>query len=218
MNNDHFSCPGNAFSGFFRENSFRGESMDVGNIIFWGVLIFGTLAILGYFFVIYNGLISLKENNKKSWANIDVILKQRYDELPKLISVCESYAEFEKSVLDRLMSAREGYMRAGTVNQKAQASGEISSALTGLFALAENYPELKTNNNFLQLQNRISHLEESLADRREFYNDSVNNYNIRIQQIPDLFVARFLNFNCEELFNVPEIERQDVKIKIKLPS
>jgi LemA protein len=192
--------------------------MDVGNIIFWGVLIFGTLAVLGYFLVIYNGLISLKENNKKSWANIDVILKQRYDELPKLISVCESYAEFEKSVLDRLMSAREGYMQAGSVNQKAQASGEISSALTGLFALAENYPDLKTNNNFLQLQNRISHLEESLADRREFYNDSVNNYNIRIQQIPDLFVARFLTFHCEELFNVPEIERQDVKIKIELPS
>ena len=191
--------------------------MEMSSIIFWGVLIFGVLAILGYFLVIYNGLISLKENNKKSWANIDVILKQRYDELPKLIAVCESYAEFEKSVLDRLMAAREGYMRAGSVNQKAMASGEISSALTGLFALAENYPDLKTNNNFLQLQNRISHLEESLADRREFYNDSVNNYNIRIQQIPDLFVAKFLNFNCEELFNVPEIERQDVKIKIKLP-
>jgi LemA protein len=192
--------------------------MDMSGIVFLGVLIFGVLAILGYILVIYNGLISLKENRKKSWANIDVILKQRYDELPKLISVCESYAEFEKSILDRLMEAREGYMRAGTVSQKAQASGQISSALQGLFALAENYPDLKTNNNFLQLQNRISHLEESLADRREFYNDSVNNYNIRIQQIPDLFVARFLTFHCEELFNVPEIERQDVKIKIKLPS
>jgi len=192
--------------------------MDMTGIIFWGVLIFGVLAILGYLFVIYNGLISLKENMKKSWANIDVILKQRYDELPKLISVCESYAEFEKSILDRLMEAREVYMKAGTVNQKAQASGKISSALSGLFALAENYPDLKSNNNFLQLQNRISNLEESLADRREFYNDSVNNYNIRIQQIPDLFVARFLNFDCEDLFQVPEIERQDVDIKIKLPS
>jgi LemA protein len=191
--------------------------MEMSSVIFWGVLIFGVLAILGYVLVIYNGLISLRENRKKSWANIDVILKQRYDEIPKLISVCESYAEFEKSILDRLMTAREGYMRAGTVNQKAEASGKISSALNGLFALAENYPDIKTNNNFLQLQNRISHLEESIADRREFYNDSVNNYNIRIQQIPDLFVARFLNFHCEELFNVPEIERQDVKIKIKLP-
>ncbi len=192
--------------------------MDMSNIIIFGVLIFGVLAILGYIFVIYNGLISLKENMKKSWANIDVMLKQRYDELPKLVSVCESYAEFEKSVLDRLMEAREGYMRADTVSQKAKASGAISSALSGLFALAENYPDLKSNNNFLQLQNRISHLEESLADRREFYNDSVNNYNIRIQQIPDLFVANFLNFTCEDPFQVPETERQDVDIKIKLPS
>ncbi|NIP99904.1 MAG: LemA family protein, partial [Nitrospinaceae bacterium] len=87
-------------------------------------------------------------------------------------------------------------------------SGEISSALKGLFALAENYPDLKTNKNFMQLQNRISHLEESLADRREFYNDSVNNYNIRIQQIPDVFVAGFLNYEKEELFQVREEERQ----------
>lgn len=196
----------------------RGETMGMSSILFFGVMIFGILAILGYTFVIYNGLISLKENMKKSWANIDVLLKQRYDELPKLVSVCESYAEFEKSILDRLMEAREGYMRAGTVSQKAEASGQISSALGGLFALAENYPDLKSNNNFLQLQNRISHLEESLADRREFYNDSVNNYNIRIQQIPDLFVASFLKFDSEDLFQVPEIERQDVDIKIKLPS
>lgn len=192
--------------------------MSMNSIIIFGVLIFGTLAVLGYIFVIYNGLISLKENMKKSWANIDVLLKQRYDELPKLVSVCESYAEFEKSVLDRLMEAREGYMHADTVSQKAKASGAISSALGGLFALAENYPDLKSNNNFLQLQRRISHLEESLADRREFYNDSVNNYNIRIQQIPDLFVASFLSLDCEDLFQVPEEERQDVDINIKLPS
>lgn len=209
---------GSAFGSSQGREIIRGENMSMSSIIIFGVLIFGTLAVIGYIFVIYNGLISLKENMKKSWANIDVLLKQRYDELPKLVSVCESYAEFEKSVLDRLMEAREGYMRADTVSQKAKASGAISSALSGLFALAENYPDLKSNNNFLQLQNRISHLEESLADRREFYNDSVNNYNIRIQQIPDLFVANFLRFDCEDLFQVPEEERQDVAINIKLPS
>lgn len=190
--------------------------MSTGSIIIIGTLIFGTMAILGYIFVIYNGLISLKENYKKSWSNIDVILKQRYAELPKLVSVCEGYAEFEKSVLDRLMQAREGYLHARSVNEKAEVSGKISSALGGLFALAENYPDLKSNKNFLQLQNRISELEESLADRREFYNDSVNNYNIRIQQIPDLFVASFLQFKCEDLFQVPEYERQDVDIKFNL--
>jgi len=191
--------------------------MDSASIVIWGIVLFGVLAVLGYVLVIYNGLISLKENIKKSWANIDVILKQRYDELPKLISVCESYAEFEKGVLDRLMKARESYFRADGVKGKAEASGQISSALKGIFALAENYPDLKTNNNFLQLQSRISHLEETLADRREFYNDSVNNYNIRIQQIPDLFVANFLNFTVEDMFQVHETERQDVPVRIKIP-
>jgi LemA protein len=192
--------------------------MEISSIIILGVLFFGVIAIVGYVFMIYNGLISLKENIKKSWANIDVILKQRYDELPKLIKVCESYAAFETGVLDRLMSARENYFKATSVGKKAQASGEISAALQGIFGLAENYPDLKTNQNFMQLQDRISHLEETLADRREFYNDSTNNYNIRIQQIPDVFVARFLAYQAEELFQVAEYERRDVEIDIKLPN
>ena len=192
--------------------------MEISSIIVLGIMLFGVIAVVGYVFMIYNGLISLKENIKKSWANIDVILKQRYDELPKLIKVCESFAAFETGVLDRLMSARENYFKAKSVGKKAQASGEISAALQGIFGLAENYPDLKTNQNFMQLQDRISHLEETLADRREFYNDSTNNYNIRIQQIPDVFVARFLAYQVEELFQVAEHERQDVEIDIKLPN
>lgn len=191
--------------------------MSTATIIVLGVLLFGVLGIVGYFIMIYNGLISLKENIKKSWSNIDVILKQRYDELPKLISVCESFAQFEKGVIDRITKARENYGQARTVSEKSQASGQVSAALSGLFAIAENYPELKSNENFMQLQGRISHLEESLADRREFYNDSVNNYNIRIKQIPDVFVANMLRYEDEVMFQVSEQERQDVKIDIKLP-
>lgn len=191
--------------------------MSTATIIVLGVILFGLLGVVGYFVMIYNGLISLKENIKKSWANIDVILKQRYDELPKLISVCESFAQFEKGVIDRITKARENYGKARSVGQKSKASGEVSGALMGLFAVAENYPELKTNENFMQLQKRISHLEESLADRREFYNDSVNNYNIRIKQIPDVFIANMLRYQDEELFQVSEQERQDVDINIKLP-
>ncbi len=191
--------------------------MSTATIIVLGVILFGLLGVVGYFIMVYNGLISLKENIKKSWANIDVILKQRYDELPKLISVCESFAQFEKGVIDRITKARENYGQARTVGQKSKASGEVSGALMGLFAVAENYPELKTNENFMQLQKRISHLEESLADRREFYNDSVNNYNIRIKQIPDVFIANMLRYQDEELFQVSEQERQDVDINIKLP-
>lgn len=179
--------------------------------------LFVIVSLIAYAFTIYNNLISLKENIKKSWANIDVILKQRHDEIPKLISVCESYAQFEKGILDRLMKARENYFGAKGVSKKAAASGEVSAALGGLFAIAESYPELKTNEHFMNLQNRISHMEETLADRREFYNDSANNYNIRIQQIPDVIIAGFLNYQKEELFQVSERDRQDVKIDIKLP-
>ena len=184
-------------------------------ILLIGLFVF--VSLIAYAFTIYNNLISLKENIKKSWSNIDVILKQRHDEIPKLISVCESYAQFEKGILDRLMKARENYFGAKSVGKKAAASGEVTAALGGLFAIAENYPELKSNEHFMNLQNRISHMEETLADRREFYNDSVNNYNIRIQQIPDVFVAGFLNYQKEELFQVSEQDRQDVKIDIKLP-
>ena len=191
--------------------------MSTGILIFLGIFLFGALAIVGYFITIYNGLISLKENIKKSWSNIDVILKQRHDELPKLISVCESYAEFEHGVLDRLMKAREKYFKARGVTKKSEASNEITAALQGIFALAENYPDLKTNKNFMQLQERISHLEETLADRREFYNDSVNNFNIRIKQIPDVLVAGMLNYHDEEMFKVSQKEREDIKIDIKIP-
>ena len=187
------------------------------NFNFFGIVLFGALAIVGYFITIYNGLISLKENIKKSWSNIDVILKQRHDELPKLISVCESYSEFEKGILDRLMKAREKYFKASGVAKKSEASNEVTAALQGIFALAENYPDLKANKNFMQLQERISHLEETLADRREFYNDSVNNYNIRIKQIPDVLVAGMLNYQDEEMFKVSQKEREDVKINIKIP-
>ena len=191
--------------------------MSTGILIFLGIFLFGALAIIGYFITIYNGLISLKENIKKSWSNIDVILKQRHDELPKLISVCESYTEFEKGILDRLMKAREKYFKASGVTKKSEASNEVTAALQGIFALAENYPDLKANKNFMQLQDRISHLEETLADRRELYNDSVNNYNIRIKQIPDVLVAGMLSYRDEEMFKVSEKERQDVKIDIKIP-
>jgi LemA protein len=191
--------------------------MSTGILIFLGIFLFGALAIVGYFITIYNGLISLKENIKKSWSNIDVILKQRHDELPKLISVCESYSEFETGVLDRLMKAREKYFKASGVAKKSEASNEVTAALQGIFALAESYPDLKANKNFMQLQDRISHLEETLADRREFYNDSVNNYNIRIKQIPDVLVAGMLSYRDEEMFKVSQKEREDVKIDIKIP-
>ncbi len=174
--------------------------------------------VIGYFVTIYNGLIRLKNNIKKAWSNIDVLLKQRHDELPKLVKVCESYMQYEKKTLENITKARSFYNSADSVKEKSKANNMISDALKSLFAVAENYPDLKANQNFMQLQGRITSLEDNIADRREFYNESVNNYNIRIAQLPDVIVARILNYTPETLFEVIEEDRKDVDININVPA
>ncbi len=188
--------------------------MAIGTMMVIG-LIAGLLviAVLGYFIIVYNSLIRLKNNIKKAWANIDVMLKQRAEELPKLIDSVKGYMKHEKSTLEELTKARTAFLSAKTMAQKAKADNVISGALKTIFAVAENYPNLKANENFIQLQNRISSLENELADRREFYNDSVNNYNIRIATIPDVFFARMLKYTSEEMFKASEAEKKDVKVK-----
>jgi LemA protein len=171
------------------------------------------IGIVGYIVGIYNGLVHLRENIKKSWANIDVLLKQRSDELPKLVASVKGYMKHEKELLVQLTEARTAIMGAKTTAQKAKADGEISAALKSIFAVAENYPQLKANESFLQLQNRISELENSLADRREFYNDSANTFNIRIKSFPDMIVAGRMRLQEAEMFKVGEAEKQDVKIE-----
>ncbi|MEK6967570.1 MAG: LemA family protein [Nanoarchaeota archaeon] len=172
------------------------------------------LVVIGYLVSIYNGLVTLKNNIKKSWANIEVLLKQRSDELPKLVESVKGYMKHEKTLLTDLTKARTAIMSAKTMSAKASADNMITGALKSIFAVAENYPNLKANENFIQLQGRISGLENELADRREFYNDSVNTYNIRIQSFPDMIFARSFGFTESfEMFKVTEAEKQDVKIK-----
>ena len=185
----------------------------MGLIIGLAVLLFIVLGVILYFTSIYNGLIILSKNIDKAWANIDVLLKQRHDEIPKLIKVCEGYMKYERQTLEKITAARTACLNAKNVGELSQAEGELARSLKTLFAVAENYPELKANQNFVQLQQRVSYLENQLADRREFYNDSVNNYNIRINQIPDLFVAQMLRLVAKELFKIIEEEKQDVEIK-----
>ncbi|MGD0923080.1 MAG: LemA family protein, partial [Terriglobia bacterium] len=139
------------------------------------------VGIFLYFITIYNSLVRLRNDMDKAWANIDVLLKQRHDELPKLIETCKGYMQYEQKTFQMIVEARTSFMKATTVAEKAQADNLISGALKSLFAVSENYPDLKANNNFMQLQKRISELEERIADRREFFNDDVNTYNIRIQ-------------------------------------
>jgi LemA protein len=122
--------------------------------------------------------------------------------------------QYEQKTFEMITEARTAYMKANSVAEKAQADNMITGALKSLFAVSENYPELKANNNFMQLQGRITELEEKIADRREFFNDDVNTYNIRIQQLPDVFVARMLNLQPRQLFKVEEADRQDVEVKM----
>ncbi len=175
----------------------------------------GLLAVIliGMLISIYNGLIVLKNNIRKSFANIDVLLKQRTDELPKLIETVKGYMKHEKTLLTDLTKMRTQFMNAKTMSKKAAFDDMITGALKTLFAVAENYPNLKANENFIKLQERISGIENELADRREFYNDSVNTFNIRIQSFPDMIVARWMKLTPEELFKASEADRKDVEVK-----
>ena len=178
------------------------------------VVVLVVVGVFIYFITIYNSLVRLKNDIDKAWANIDVLLKQRHDELPKLIETCKGYMQYEQKTFQLITEARTSFMKANTVAEKAQAYNMISGALKSLFAVSENYPDLKANNNFMQLQKRISELEERIADRREFFNDDVNTYNIRIQQLPDVFVAKMLSLQRRDLFKVSEEDRRDVEVKL----
>lgn len=177
------------------------------------VLVLGVVILVGWFVGVYNSLVRLKNNIRKAWSNIDVLLKQRHDELTKLLETVKGYMQYEKEVLTKVTEARTAFMKAQSVGEKALADNMMAGALKSLFAVAENYPELKADRSFQQLGSRISEIENQIADRREFYNDSVNTYNIRIQQIPDVFIARMLGYTPEELFKAEDSDRADVEIK-----
>lgn len=192
--------------------------MHVGEIIVTALIGFVLIGGIGYFMTIYNGLVAMKNNIGRSWANIDVLLKQRHDELPKLVKTCEAYMQHERAVFDKLSEARGAVMRAKTVGERGKAENFLTQALGQFFAVAEAYPDLKANHSFLALQNRITEVENHIADRREFYNDTVTVFNTRIQQIPDMFVANWLRFTPEELFKIDPRHREDVNIEFKQAS
>jgi LemA protein len=172
-----------------------------------------SVGFISYFVGIYNSLVTLKNDIDRSFSNIDVLLKQRHDELPKLIETCKGYMQYEQKTLQAVTEARTAYMRATTPEQKAQADNMVSGALKTLFAVAEKYPDLKANTNFMQLQERVTGLEEKIAGQRSSYNQDVNDYNIRIAQIPASFVAGCMHLQPHALFQVAETDREDVQVK-----
>ncbi len=179
--------------------------------IFWIVL---ALAVV-YAITLYNSLVNVKNAVSKAWANIDVLLKQRHEELPKLVDTCKQYMQYEQSTLEKVIQARSRVAearQAHDVGALGLAEGALRSGLGQLFALAESYPELKANEQFLHLQSRISGLENAIADRREFYNESVNINNVAIEQFPGVLVARAFNFKAFELLKFAAAELKDIDI------
>ena len=181
------------------------------------LILLAVIVVLIFFSIfIYNNLVTLKHSVSKSWSNIDVLLKQRHDELPKLVEVCKQYMQYEQETLEKITQARSAVMDArsgGDIKQLGQAESQLRMGLGHLFALAENYPELKANNSFQQLQGRITQLENGIADRREVYNEAVNLNNVRIEQFPDVIVARILNFKDFSLLEFTEEEKSDVNMQ-----
>src|SRR5208282_1097169 len=188
----------------------------MGSSIISGLAMFLFVAgVLVYAVILYNSLVRLRNENDRAFANIDVLLKQRHDEIPNLIETVKGYMQHEQQTLLAVTQARAASMNAASIGQKAVADLQVASALRGLFAVAENYPQLKANENFLKLQNRITELEERIADRREFFNDDVNTYNTRISQIPEVFVASFMELKPRSMFQVSDEDRKLVEVKFQ---
>lgn len=176
-------------------------------------LIVGILLIiiaLSFFIGIYNKLVMLKNNIEKAFKNIDVILMQRAEEVPELVKIVSGYVQHESSMLTKLTELRTAVLNSSTIDEKIATSGQLSKATRELFAVSENYPALLSNNNFLELQKRVSQMEDKIADRREYYNDSVNLYNIGIEEFPNVLIAGMLGYKQRTLFNVlPEEKAYD---------
>jgi len=186
--------------------------MEVAVFVLIGLLV----VLIGYAIIIYNNLVSLKHAVSQAWSNIDVLLKQRHDELPKLVETCKQYMKHERETLEQVMRARAAVSDArakGDVGAVGEAESGLRLGLGNLFAVAEAYPDLKANESFQHLQARISGLENSIADRREFYNAAVNHNNVRIEQFPDLLIANAFNFGAAQLLEFSDAEIADVDIK-----
>jgi LemA protein len=179
------------------------------------------LIVLVYAIGLYNGLVALRQRVRQAWANIDVLLKQRHDELPKLIDTCKRYMQYEQETLERVIRARNAVQEArsgGDVGALGAAEQELRSSVGRLFGLVENYPQLKADESFQALQARISGLEEAIADRRELYNEQVQINNTRIEQFPAVLIARRYGFQPAQLLEFSAAEKGDVDVGALLKS
>ena len=163
--------------------------------------------------LIYNGLFTARNRIENAWSQIDVQLKRRYDMIPNLVETVKGYAKHEKAVFENVTKARAALMGAQTVGEKAKADNMLTSTLKSLFAVAENYPQLRANENFKLLQEEIAGTESKIAYARQFYNDAVLSYNTSIQSVPSNIIAGMFGFVAKEYFKTGGEERKNVEVK-----
>jgi len=171
------------------------------------------VAILLYIWVIYNSLITAKIRVSEAFSQIDVQLKRRTDLIPNLIETVKGYAKHEKQLFEKITEQRSALMSAQGPKEKADVNNELTKTLKSLFAVAENYPDLKASQNFLELQNELTDTEDKIAYSRQFYNSNVRDYNTKLQVFPTVVFAKLLNFQPADFFGTSEKEKEPVKVK-----
>ncbi len=178
------------------------------------ILIVVVVLILLWFVGTYNGLVVLRNKVRNQFSQIDVQLKKRFDLIPNLVEVVKGYAKHEKETFEAVVEARNNYANAKTTDEKIKASAGLSKTLTHLFALAESYPELKSNENFLSLQADLKDVEEKISYARQFYNDAVMSYNNKTEMFPSSIAAAIGGFKKEAFFEAETKERENVKVEL----
>jgi len=179
-----------------------------------GYIILGIVVILIIYFIAqYNSLVKLKNQAEAAWSDIDVQLKRRYDLIPNLVETVKGYAAHEKETLERVIKARNMAISATNLQEKAEAENMLTGALKTIFALSENYPDLKANQNFLQLQNTLNEIEDNIQNARRYYNAVVRDLNTKIESFPSNIIAKMFNFSKKEYFEIEEREKEPVKVK-----
>jgi len=181
-------------------------------------VIFGIIVIIGLVLAgMYNGLIRARVRTREAWSGIDIQLKRRANLIPNLVETVRGYAAHERQTFENVTRARAMLQQAGTAAEAAQANNFLTQTLRSLFAVAENYPDLKANQNFLDLQNELSDIEEKIAYARQFYNRNVSVYNTRIQTVPNVVVANMFGFQRFEFFEAPEEAREVPEVSFAPP-
>lgn len=174
----------------------------------------GVLVLVGiYFMVSYNGFIKLRNKAEEAFSTMDVYLKKRYDLIPNLVETVKGYATHEKSTLENVIKARNIAMSAGSIEEKQAGELGLLSGLKSLFALSENYPDLKANSNFIDLQQQLQKIEEDISQARKYYNAVIKSYNTKVEMFPQSIIAGMFGFTRKSFFEIQEIERENVQIK-----